>query len=221
MRPANETLVLGGFRGDPHPMRGDAVGSRGRGACRGLVLLAIAASVVALACTAQPEANPSRSPDSAGSASAHAEASDGPFELTFSLPKTSWSASEPIEGTSSLAVATSVEVGGSGEGLLGFQYGEIGGLGRHMEWVVTADCQPYQLVAGQPITSSLTKEGAYSPGASGADFYASFFADPAVHLPAGDWTITALAAFIGFSSDQGCHLPSHDLSAPITIHVTP
>jgi len=221
MRPRNETLVLGGFRGDPHPMRGDAVGSRGRRGRRGLVVLAITASVVALACTAQPEANPSRSPDSAGSASADAEASDGPFELAFSLPTTSWSAGEPIDGTAILSVAAPVEVGGSGGGLLGFTYDEIGGLGRHMEWVTTADCRPYQLDPGQPVSSSLTKAGGYSPGASGADFYASFFADPAVHLPAGDWTITALARFIGFSSDQGCHLPSHDLSAPITIHVTP
>ncbi len=51
-----------------------------------------------------------------------------------------------------------------------------------MERVVTADCQPYQLIAGQPINSGLTKESGYSPTASGADFYASFLADPAVHL---------------------------------------
>lgn len=90
---------------------------------------------------------------------AQAEATDGPFTLTFKLPRTTWSASEPIVGRSSLAVAADVEVGGSGEGLLGFQYDDI-------------------------------------------------------------WTITALASFTDFAQDQGCKLPSHELSAPITIHVT-
>ena len=201
-------------------MRGDTASRGGGKAVRGLFILAITVGLVATACANQPVTGPSSGPSGTGTP-ANAKATDGQFELDFSLRTTSWSASEPIEGTSSLAVAASVEVGGSGEGLLGFQYDEIGGLGRHVSWVETADCQPYQLIAGQPITSSLTKEGAYSPGASGADFYASFFADPVVHLPAGNWTITALASFIDFAQDQGCKLPSHRLSAPITVHVRP
>jgi hypothetical protein len=150
-----------------------------------------------------------------------AKGTDGPFTLTFELPRTTWSASEAIEGRASLAVASTVEVSGSGGGLLGFTYNEVGVLGRHVEWVDTLDCVPYQLIAGQPINSGLTKESGYSPTASGADFYASFLADPAVHLPSGTWTITALASFIDFSQDQGCNPLSHELSAPITIHVTP
>jgi hypothetical protein len=177
--------------------------------------------VVALACGAQPGPSSSPDPGGGGPASAHAEATDGSFELAFTLRTTSWSADEPVEGTASLSVAAPIEVGGSGEGLLGFNYDEIGGLGRHVEWAETADCRPYQLEPGQPLTSGLRKAGGYEPGASGADFYASFFADPVVHLPAGTWTITALAAFIDFAQDQGCKLPSHELSAPITVHVMP
>lgn len=217
----NLALVCAFFRVDADPVRIVAP-SRGGGRARNRVLLlATAIGFVAAACGAQPGASPAPNPDVGGPAVAQAEATDGPVKLAFDLRATSWSASEPIEGTASLSVTAAIEVGGSGEGLLGFQYNEIGGLGRHMEWVTTADCRPYQLEPGQPVSSSLTKAGGYSPGASGADFYASFLADPAVHLPAGDWTITALAAFIDFSNDQGCHLPSHDLSAPITIHVTP
>lgn len=202
-------------------MRVDAAG-RGGGRTRpGLLLLATAVGLTASACASQSATSPAPSLAIGSPVMAQAEATDGPCMLTFDLLRTTWSASEAIEGTASLAVAATVEVGGSGEGLLGFQYGEIGGLGRHMERVVTADCHPYQVIAGQPINSGLTKESGYSPTASGADFYASFFADPAVDLPAGDWTITARAAIIGFSSDQGCHLPSHDRSAPMTIHVTP
>ena len=187
-------------------MRVDAAG-RGGGRTRyGLLLLATAVGLTASACASQPATSPASSSGLGSPVMAQAEATDGPYTLTFDLPRTTWSASEAIEGTASRAVAADVEVGGSGEGLLGFQYGEIGGLGRHMEWVVTADCQPYQLIAGQPINSGLTKDSGYSPTASGADFYASFFADPAVHLPAGDWTITARAAIIGFLKRPG--LPS-------------
>jgi hypothetical protein len=172
-------------------------------------------------CAAEPGAGPSPSLAVASPAAAQSEATDGPFKLAFTLRATSWSASEAIEGTSSLSVAAPVEVGGSGDGLLGFNYDEIGGLGRHMDWAETADCRTYQLEPGQPTTSGLAKAGGYDAGAPGADFYASFFADPVVHLPAGNWTITALASFIDFSIDQGCHLPSHELSVPITIHIGP
>lgn len=217
----NWRLVPGWIRVDPHPMRRDTASRGGGWARRGLHVLAVTFSVVALACAAQP--GPSSSPNSGGGspASAHAEATDGPFELAFMLRKTSWSASEPVEGTASLSVAAPVEVGGSGDGLLGFNYDEIGGLGRHIELAETLDCGPYQLEPGQPVSASLKKAGGYDPAASDADFYASFFADPLVHLPAGNWTITALASFIDFSQDTGCHLPNHQLSAPITVHVLP
>lgn len=214
-------LVPGGIRVDPHPMRGHMASSKGGGARRGLWVLAITVSLVAFACAAEPGASPSPSPAVGSPAAAQAEASEGPFKLAFTLRATSWSASEAIDGTASLSVAAPVEVGGSGGGLLGFSYEEIGGLGRHMEWAETADCRPYQLDPAQPIMSGLTKAGGYDAQASGADFYASFFADPVVHLPAGTWTITALASFIDFSKDQGCKLPSHGLSAPVTIHVAP
>jgi hypothetical protein len=202
-------------------MRGDTASRGGRRARRGPWVLAVTVGLVSLACVAQPGLNSSPDSGGGGPASAHAEATDGPFELAFTLRTTSWSASEPVDGTASLSVAAPIEVGGSSEGLLGFNYDEIGGLGRHVEWAETADCGPYQLEPGEPLTSGLQKAGGYDPGASGADFYASFFADPVVHLPAGTWTITALASFIDFSQDQGCKLPSHELSAPITIHVTP
>ncbi|HLY50774.1 MAG TPA: hypothetical protein VKR21_16420, partial [Solirubrobacteraceae bacterium] len=129
--------------------------------------------------------------------------------------------SQPIEGSASLSVDAPIEVGGSGEGLVGFKYDEVGGLDRHVEGAWTLDCRPYQLAPGQPVSSKLTKTGGYDPQASGAAFYASFFTDPVVRLPAGTWTITALASFTDYSSDQACKLPSHALSAPITIHVTP
>jgi hypothetical protein len=197
-------------------MRGGTARLGGGKACHGLSILAITVGLIVSACAAQPA--PGASPGPSGpAATANAKATEGQFELDFSLRTTSWSASEPIEGTASLSVATAVEVSGSGEGILGFNYDEVGGLGRHIEWVETADCRPYQIQPGEPLTSGLKKAGGYEPGASGADFLASFFADPVVHLPAGTWTITALASFVS----QGCQLPSHELSAPITIDVTP
>ncbi len=139
----------------------------------------------------------------------------------MTLPRTTWSTSEAIDGTASLNVSKPTEVGGSGEGLLGFSIIEIGGLGRHIDGGWRLDCQPYQLDPTKPVTSPIRKSGGYSPGASGADFYASFFADPLLHLPTGDWTITAIASFVSIDPGQSCHLPSYELTAPITIHVQP
>jgi len=189
------------------------------------ILAAALLGALVVGCVAQRGVSPSPSPSlsqSVGSpAASQSEATDGLFKLAFSLRGTSWSASEAIEGTASLSVSAPVEVGGSGEGLLGFNYVEIGGLGRRIEWAETADCRPYQLESGQPMTTGLKKAGGYDAAAPGAGFYASFFADPAVHLPVGNWTITALATFIDYSKAGGCQLPSHDMSVPITIHVGP
>ncbi|MGH2464166.1 MAG: hypothetical protein ACRDGI_01780 [Candidatus Limnocylindrales bacterium] len=185
---------------------------RGSGA---LVLSALLAVLTAACADPGPGLTVSASaPDAAGAA---ATASNGPFEFSFTLPRTGWKTSDAITGTATLTVSSPMVVGGSGSGLIGFDIDELGGLGRKMDGAMTLDCGRYQLVPGRPITSAIVKGGAYSPGASGADFYESFFADPLIHLPAGNWTINAFASFISFDDSQSCHLPSYELSAPITI----
>jgi hypothetical protein len=203
------------------------VGAVGRRPARWLLLAAL--SLVVASCDSVA---PPLSPGSPGHPSlppaqtllpvvpAHADATDGPFHLSFDLPRSTWSSSDPIDGTASLTVSGSdpTMVGGCGS-LLGFNFDEIGGLKRQMDAGWALCCGPFTLTPGQPVSSRLTKGGSYSPGESGADFYASFFADPAVHLPPGDWTITAVASFISYDTAQTCHLPGFQLSAPIRVHV--
>jgi hypothetical protein len=144
----------------------------------------------------------------------------GRYRLELDLPRTTWAAGDPVDGSASLSVSGSgaVKVWGSGS-LLGFSYDEVGGLDRHMDWLDDLTCGPYLLTPGQPVVSPLEKGGDWDPAASNAGFYASFGADPRVHLPAGGWRISALA---GFDDAVDCnHLGGeHNLLATIVVHVT-
>lgn len=153
------------------------------------------------------------------SSTARAETTEGPFRLVFELPKDTWRADEAIAGVATLSLVdgTGVNLGGSGSGLIGFGIDEVDGS-RHMEPVFTFDCAPYRLEAGKPMTSPIQKSGGYSEDEPNAEFYRSFFADPAVHLPPGDWKISAVASFV---EGQGCSGQSHDMRASILVHVLP
>ena len=152
------------------------------------------------------------------SAAHRAEAVQGSFRLVFELPRTTWKAGEAIDGVASLAVAdVAADLGGSGGGLLGFDFAEANGA-RRMGYASTADCRPYRLDPGTPMTSGITKSVGFDGDDPNAAFYRAFIADPVVRLPAGDWTITAIASFV---EGKDCTGASHTLAAPIVIHVTP
>jgi hypothetical protein len=161
------------------------------------------------ACGSAPAASP------AGSLSAQTK--DGPFTLDFTLPKSTWATSEAIEGTATLAFSGSggVDFGSSGGGPVGFGYVEVGGT-RRMGPAWTADCHLARLEAGNPIVHTLGKSGGFGGEDPNARFYESFFADPQIHLPAGDWDITAAAEFI----EGQCDGPGHTLKVTLRIHVT-
>lgn len=170
---------------------------------------------VAAACSATPTPEPTET----NAPPARAEDVEGPFRLVFELPKTTWQAGEAIEGQAGLSLvgAGAAEVGGSGLGLLGFGFLEVGGR-RHVEPAWTTDCVQYRLEAGRPILSPITKSGGFSADDPNAAFYRTFFADPRVRLPAGDWQIIAVASFV---DGRGCAGQSYLLRAPILVHVTP
>ncbi len=171
-------------------------------------------------------ATPTGSPAPAGSSPsgspganepARAEAADGPFQLVFEVPAPTWRAGQPIDGRASLGITTGgAEVGGSGSGLVGFEFREVGGH-RLVGPAWTADCRQYRLEAGAPLVTGIVKSGGFAGEDPDAAFYRSFFADPLVRLPAGTWEITAVADFIEGACD-GAH---HTLRAPITVTITP
>ncbi len=65
--------------------------------------------------------------------------------------------------------------------------------------------------------SSIRKSGGYSGDAPPSDFNRSFLEDPVVRLPAGDWTITAVASLVDGSYCSGA---SYTLKAAVRVHVT-
>lgn len=147
------------------------------------------------------------------------ETVDGPFRLTFSLAKTTWSAGESIDGRAALSVADGgpTEISGSGGGVIHFGFREVGGV-RQIGPAMTSDCAAHRLEPAMPIDVPIVKSGGWTAEDPDAAFYQAFFADPLVHLPPGDWEITAIASFI---DGPGCSGDSRTLNAPITIRVVP
>jgi len=143
----------------------------------------------------------------------------GRFQLVFDLARGSWKAGDVVEGFATLALVdgVGVDLSGSGGGLFGFDFAEVNGT-RHVAPVSTADCGPYRLELGKPMMSAIRKSGGISDDDPNADFYRAFLTDPIVRLPAGDWTITAIADFI---EGKTCSGASRRLTAPIVVHITP
>ena len=72
-------------------------------------------------------------------------------------------------------------------------------------------------VASALCPKGVRKSGGFSADDPNADFYRSFFADPLVHLPAGDWTLTAVASLVDGYGGSG---ESYTLRAAVLVHVT-
>jgi hypothetical protein len=176
------------------------------------------AIVLAVLLTACAGSTPSSTlPSSDANAAPAAEDVEGPFHLEFTLPRTTWSAGESIEGQSQLSLVGGerVTIVGSGAGVLGFGFAEVGGH-RQMGPAWRADCAIHVVAADRPIVSPIRKSGGYSDDQPDAAFYRAFFGDPLVHLPVGEWDITAVAEF----AEQECGGPAHALEATIRVRVT-
>jgi hypothetical protein len=155
----------------------------------------------------------------AGRGSAEAEASDGPFHLAFTLTKSTYLTTEPIEGSATLSVTDGLArtIWGPYQSPIGFSMIEVGGT-RRMEAGFRQSCNPYSIGPDAPLTRPLTKSGAWSADDPNAAFYQEFFADERIHLPAGTWDISVVT---DFSEDAGspCSGVAHDPRATIRIEV--
>ena len=125
------------------------------------------------------------------------------------MPKTTWRATEAIDGTATLSLAGdgSVTISGS-SALFGFAFASADGT-RHIVPIWQADCVPRTLEPGKPLTTSLDR--------SGDGWTAAELSDPLLHLTPGDWTITAVSQF---TDGSGCTAVPHNLTAGISIHVS-
>jgi hypothetical protein len=160
-------------------------------------------------------------PATSGTDPARAEDTAGQFSLTLELPHTDWKSSDSITGLATISYLGSgeVQVGLSGD-VATFSFDELGGC-RHMGGVNPADLVIHPISADKPITTPITKTMAMMGGDPNASFCLSWAKDPLLHLPAGDWTITAALDATGPDIDQMpelANLPA--LKVAVTVHVT-
>jgi hypothetical protein len=182
-----------------------------------VALVALGAWALARGTATQPTLTPTAS----AAEGLRAEANDpaGPYRLTFEFPKSTWAAGEPITARAELSyllVGQTKLYGSGGGSLVVFGLDELNG-NRDMQPVRTADCAPYVINSVQPLSTGLTKSGAFDSSDPNGAFWQAWFADRSGYrLPAGDWAITANVSF-----DVGeCALPEHHLNATLQIHVT-
>jgi hypothetical protein len=183
-------------------------------------VLAAALTLVVVGCSGGNTASATPSPAGPTPSPTPARATDtqGHYRLDFELPQTDWHTTDSITGlaTLSLVGSGSADFGSSFSGPFFFNFAELSGT-RHVDGTMTLDCKSYRLDAGRPMSSPIFKSGAYSGDAPPSDFNRSFLEDRVVHLPAGDWTITAVANFV---DGEGCSGASYTLKAAVVVHVT-
>ena len=144
---------------------------------------------------------------------------DGRFKLRFTLARTSWRSDEVIEGAAVLSLIDGdpLELGVPANGPIEFAFREVDSQ-REMGPAYDTACASAKLDVDRPIVRAIRKSGGYGEDQPDADFYRSFFADPLVRLPAGDWDISAVAEFI---DDRDCRIGSHhSMAATIRVHIT-
>ena len=180
--------------------------------------LAAALTVVVVGCSGGAAPAPTPSPAGPTPTPARVDDTEGRYQLVFELPRTNWRTTDSIAGQATLSLigAGAVDFGASGQGPLAFGFDEVGGS-RHAGWSMTADCAYYHLDAGQSISSSINKSGGYEGDAAPSDFNRWFTKDQLVYLPAGDWTITAVANLV---DGAGCSGGAYTLKAAVLVHVT-
>jgi hypothetical protein len=138
------------------------------------------------------------------------------FLLVLELPKAEWHTTEMIDGTATLTLIglSSEAAWGSGMGIVGFQFAEVGGS-RKLDWVRTADCVGHQLEASKPFVAKIS-EASMVVSSYESDFGRGIGANNATRLPPGDWSISAVTGF----ADNTCDGHQEEMRAGVVIHVT-
>jgi hypothetical protein len=140
----------------------------------------------------------------------------GKFALALSVDRATVHPSDTVAGTATLTLLSpgSATVTGSSV-MVGFEFAEVGGAGRDVVPAAPLDCAVHFVASGGGIVTPIAKTGAVVDGPN-ADWYRRFLADPVVHLPGGDWDITAIATFF---DGRGCAGQPYDLRTTVRVHV--
>ncbi len=145
---------------------------------------------------------------------------DGQFKLTIEADQERYRVGQLIAITSTLMYLgpnAGITVSGSGTGLVLFAL-ERSDPALRTEPAGTSDCRRSEIPAGIGIDHPFVKTGGWSGDDPAADFYRAYFASPELRLPAGAWTITAVA---NFNEGPDCVGQLHNLSASVKVSVEP
>jgi hypothetical protein len=146
---------------------------------------------------------------------------DHEFRLTISVDQGRYGAGQLMDVSATLTYLgpnAGIVVGGSGTGLVGFALERNEQPALRIDPAGTSDCRPYQMRRGVAVAHPFMKTGGFADEDPLAAFYRAYFASPELRLPAGTWTISAVASFLG-SAD--CDGPQHGLNASVTVVVEP
>lgn len=140
----------------------------------------------------------------------------GKFALTFTIDRATVHPTDSVTGAATLTLlAPGTDTFSGPSALVNFEFAEVGGAGRDVVPVIAQDCTVHAVASQEGIVTQIAKSGSVVDGPN-ADWYRQFLADPLVHLPAGDWDITAIA---GFVDGRGCSGQSYDMRVTIRVHV--
>lgn len=140
----------------------------------------------------------------------------GRFALAFAIERSTVRPTDEVAGTATLTLVApgGATITGSSD-LVTFEFAEVGGAGRDVVPAAPSDCAPHEVVSGGGLETPIAKSGAVVDGPN-ADWYRQFLQDPLVHLPAGDWEITAIATFF---DGRNCSGQPYDLRSTVRVHV--
>ena len=145
-----------------------------------------------------------------------ANALDGRFELVFTVDRTTLRTGDNITGTAELWLRAGSSGALSGPSdLFGFEFAEVGGQHRGVVPMMPSVCAPHQVGSDSPLTSPIVKSGATTGGVHDG-FIQEFLRGREIHLPAGEWDITAIA---GFFDGRGCSGQQFAMRATVRVRV--
>ncbi len=150
-------------------------------------------------------------------------ATEAGFTLKMTLDHDRYRAGQPIAVTTTLAYGgpnDHVTIWGNGNpGPIGFDVVQVDGpLAMHGGG--TSDCVSYAVTKGTSVGYAFSKLGGWSYDDPYAPYYASYYHDPQLRLPAGTWLISAKGLFAIGGSDCG-QGQAANLQASIEIVVEP
>ena len=146
-------------------------------------------------------------------------AQSGRFTVAFTVDRTTLRTGDSITGKAELSViaGNSGLLSGPNE-IFTFEFVEVGGQQRRALPATDDVCAPHQIGLDSPLTTPMYKSGGIAGDADpNAAFLREFLPGEAIHLPAGEWDITAIASF---ADGRACAGQPFSIRATVRVRVS-